>query len=333
MSKIKKKLTMHKIKIVAPSIFFLVYKKIFKWNDYERVFKKKLDMISKTKLSIGIFLLLLILITLLCITTSYKSTTSNIVWELGITTSPTRIGKYDIDFVAISLPKRKASHFEPLKTELKKNNIEVAYFEAIDGKTLKYSDYNLAPRYIEFFENNRKEREAGKTSTDFRGHYGATASHIACIRAARGTLCIMEDDADLVPDFRKKLEEAMKNLDEIDPNFDILLLGESSEYKHHFYHKLNDHEPIINGIVKIHHFIGAWGYILKDKSVAIKVLKFFDPITWHIDLTLAEQTRLNELNTYALIPSISLHPGLLRASAWDFTQVGNYKNYRSDTNN
>jgi GR25 family glycosyltransferase involved in LPS biosynthesis len=285
-----------------------------------------------SKISIGIFLFLLMLVTLFCISNNSTSSTQ-VVWKLGISTSPTKIGNYDIDFVAISLPKRKASHFEPLKAVLKKNNIEVAYFEAIDGKTLKYSDYNLAPRYIEFFENNRKERESGKTKTDYRGHYGCTVGHIACVKAARGAICVMEDDADLVPYFREKLESALKNLDQLDPDWQMLLLGQSSQYIHHFYHKLNDHEPIVNGIVKIHHFIGGWSYILRSKEVATKVLGFFDPITWHIDLTLAEQTRLGHLNTYALIPSLSLHPGLLRASSWDYTQVGHFANYRSDTNN
>jgi GR25 family glycosyltransferase involved in LPS biosynthesis len=292
-------------------------------------------MISKTKISIGIFFLVLILLTLFCITTSSSSNSTPIVWELGITTSPTKIGNYEIDFVAISLPKRKSSHFSVLQAALKKNNIEVAYFEAIDGKTLKYEDYNLAPRYIEFFENNRKERESGKTMTDFRGHFGATISHINVIKATRGTICILEDDADLVADFREKLEVALKNLNDLDPNFDVLLLGGTAQYNHHFYHKLNDHEPIVNGLVKIHHFIGAWGYILRDKSVAKKVLSFFEPINWHIDLTIAEQTRLGNLNTYIIFnpTTIALHPGLLRISSFDYTQVGAYGRYRSDTNN
>jgi hypothetical protein len=286
-----------------------------------------------SKISIGIFFVLLILVTLFCITSSSSNSSTQVVWELGITTSPTKIGNYDIDFVAISLPKRKASHFSVLKDVLKKNNIEVAYFEAIDGKTLKYSDYNLAPRYIEFFENNRKERESGKTKTDYRGHYGCCASFLGCVKAARGAICIMEDDADLVPDFRNKLEITLKNLDQLDPNWQCLVLGFSARYSDYFYHKLNDHEPIINGIVKLQYWIGGWSLLFKSKEVATKVLSFFEPINWHSDLTLAEQTRLGNLNTYAPLKTLSNHPGLLRISSWNYDQIGNPRMIKSDTNN
>ncbi len=273
------------------------------------------------------------LLVLFATNTLHTTQTSCFTWETALTLDPFRVGNYDIDFVVISLPKRKSSHFEYVRRALQKSNIEPVLFEAIDGKTLKYEDYNLAPRYVEFFEHNRRERESGNTTTDYRGHFGCTVSHLTVIKSARNTLCVLEDDADVVNGFGVKLETVLDNLDTLDPEWEVLVLGFSSAYQHHFYHKANDVEPIqMRSLVKLHHFIGGWGYIIRSKIVADKILGFFDPINWHIDLTIAEQTRVGNLKTYGCIPSLAMHPGLLRASSWDFTQVGNVAQIKTDTN-
>jgi len=56
-------------------------------------------------------------------------------------------------------------------------------------------------------------------------------------------------------------------------------------------------------------------------------------IKLHVDITISEQGRLGNLNIYTMVPSIALHPGLLRVSSWDYTQIGDISLLRSDTNN
>jgi GR25 family glycosyltransferase involved in LPS biosynthesis len=263
----------------------------------------------------------------------FNTQENDFTWDLNMELESNKIGNYDIDFVAISLPTRKKSHFNVLRNDLQKYDISISCFEAFNGKLLKYEDYYLAPRYIQFFENNKKEREAGKTKTDYRGHFGCAISHLTILKSVRGTTCIMEDDADIVPNFKMKLESCLQILDELDSTWELLVLGFSCRYSDHFYHKLNDYEPIYkNTIVKLHYWIGGWSWIVKNKEVAEKMLTFFNPINWHVDITIAEQARLGNLNVYGCQESISRHPGLLRASSWDFNQVGNVNKIRTDTN-
>lgn len=242
-------------------------------------------------------------------------------------------GYEDVDFVCISMEHRKATHFERLKAQLGQEAIHLNWFPGIDGKKLNMDECNLSRRYRMFFENNIKEREAGKTKTDYRGHLGCTLSHLGVIESLKNLTVIFEDDAEVVPNFRQRFQSALGAVTAVDPDWEVLLLGWCCNYKDHFYCKDNDQEPIQDGgIVKVHYWIGGWAYCLRNYAAAQKILKMFSPLTWHIDLTLAEAARTNNLKVYACMPTLANHAGWLRISSFDFYQKGDPSFIKSDTN-
>ena len=240
----------------------------------------------------------------------------------------------DLDVFGISLPKRKESHFRVLEKTLKSEGLKMNYFEALNGKDLDINDYNVTSRYAQFFEQNDKDRKAGIAKNDHRGHLGGLCSHLSVIEMVEKMTLVFEDDADLCPDFAKKLRKMVRDVTEIDEMWDILVLGMSSDYKHHFYNKENDQEPLYKGyLFRVHYWIGLWGYVIRNAEVAQKLLSFFNPVTWHVDIVIAENARIGNLNVYSCIPTIAKHPGLLRISSFDHNQIGRYDLIKSDTNN
>jgi len=242
-------------------------------------------------------------------------------------------GFEDVDFVCISMEHRKETHFERLRNQLYGENLQLTWFKAVNGKEVNLHEYNLTRRYKDFFENNIKQREAGKTTVDYRGHLGCTISHLNVIGNIRNMTVIFEDDAEIVPQFREKLQTALASVTKLDPDWEILVLGWCCNYKDHFYCKENDVEPIHEGgIVKLHYWFGGWAYCIRNQMVAQKILSLFNPISWHIDLALAEETRLGRLKTYACMPTIANHAGYLRISSFDFYQIGDPAFIKTDTN-
>lgn len=242
-------------------------------------------------------------------------------------------GSEKVDFFAISLITRKETHFNLLEQDLKKENISLNYVEGINGKALNLEDYNLSSNYKDFFVQNQKELQMGKTQTNYMGHLGCTLSHLSILNSIENMTVILEDDADITPNFRYNLQKALNDVYNVDPNWEILLLGFCARYDDHHYHKLNDKEPIyFGGIVKVHFWIGGWSYIIRNKQIANKIKLLFNPISWHIDLTLAENARLKKLNVYGIVPPLINHPGLLRISSWDTNQYGDPSKIKTDTN-
>ena len=238
-----------------------------------------------------------------------------------------------IDFVAISMAHRIQSHFEPLKKILARENIKLQLFEGINGKSLNLNDYNLTAHYRAFFENNEKEFQAGKTKTRYKGHLGAALSHLQVLRNLKNMTVIFEDDVDVHTQFNSKLQNALAAVTELDPNWDILLLGFTAKYKDFHFHKLNDRSPIYpGGIVKVHAFIGLWGYVVRGRQVAQKILKLFDVLRWNIDLVLSEENRNGNLNIYGCMPTLADHAGVLRASSWNHNASGKWDTLKTDTN-
>jgi GR25 family glycosyltransferase involved in LPS biosynthesis len=242
-------------------------------------------------------------------------------------------GYEDVDFVCISMEHRKDVYFEKLRNQLLAENLQLTWFPGINGKELNLDDYNLAKRYRDFFENNNKQRLEGKTKTDYRGHLGCTVSHLNVIGNIQNMTVIFEDDAEIVPEFRLKFQSALAAVTKLDPEWEVLLLGWCCNYKDHYYCKENDSEPIHEGgIVKVHYWIGGWAYCVRSKAVAQKILKLFNPMSWHIDLSLADAARSKALKVYACLPTITNHSGWLRISSFDFYQIGDPAFIKSDTN-
>ena len=242
-------------------------------------------------------------------------------------------GYENVDFVCISMQHRKSVHFQRLYKQLITEGVQLTWFEGIDGKKLNPSDYNLAKRYKQFFENNYQEYLAGKTKHDYRGHLGCTISHLNVIAGIQNMTVIFEDDAEIVPHFRQKFQSALAAVTKIDPNWEVLLLGWCCNYKDHGLCKLNDCEPVLEGgIVKVHYWFGGWAYCIRGHKEAEKILGIFNPISWHIDLSLAEAAQSNKLRVYACMPTIANHAGHLRISSFDFVQKGDSKYVKTDTN-
>ena len=241
----------------------------------------------------------------------------------------------DVDFVCISMQHRKESHFDVLAEKLHNYNIKLTWFQGINGKKVNMDEYNLSPRYRQFFLDNEKQRRMKFTETDYRGHLGCTLSHLEVISNVEHMTVILEDDADPVPNFRDELQHKLAAVNRLDPDWEVLLLGWCCNYKDHPYCKLNDTEPIHEGgIVRAHYWIGGWAYLIRSKQVAKKIIAdYFNPLDWHIDLTLAEASRLDQLRVYACMPTIVNHSGWLRISSFDFYQVGDVHLLKSDTNN
>lgn len=243
-------------------------------------------------------------------------------------------GYEDVDFVCISMTHRKASHYEPLRADLDRQGLQLSWFKGINGRKLNLDDYPMTPKYRLLFETNARQRQNGQTTTDYRGHLGCTLSHLNVLSQAENMLVILEDDAKLVPNFRQEFQNRLAAVNQVDPDWEVLLLGFCSGYEYHPNCKRNDREPIqAGGITRVHYWIGGWAYCVRNPQVAAKITSFFSPMPWHIDLTLADQAYQGNLRVYGCMPTIANHQGVLRISSWDFHQVGHALGLKSDTTN
>jgi len=242
-------------------------------------------------------------------------------------------GFEDVDFVCISLEHRVATHFDYLQSKLDKEQVKLTLFKGINGKSLNLNDYVMTPQYKAFFVNNQRELKEGKTKTNWIGHLGCTLSHMEVLANVQKMTVILEDDADPQPRFRERFQAAVSSLGKLDPQWELLLIGFCASYNDYHYHKLNDREPVYEGgIARIQAWIGNWGYVVRNRSVAQKILSFNSPLSWHIDLKISEGSREGKLRAYGCIPPLVFHAGSLRISSFDLTTVGDFSRIKSDTN-
>lgn len=237
-----------------------------------------------------------------------------------------------LSFVAVGLPHRKASHFQPLQKVLQRSSWQLDYRPGIVGKQIPFQDIQLAPRYQTFFETNHAQRQANQTNTDYRGHLGCTLAHLCVLSEVQHTTVILEDDAVITSEFQTQFLKALQEVQSLDPSWDVLLLGFCCRYSDHGACKENDQEAISGGIVRVRYFFGGWAYVVHDRPAAMRILQAFQPISWHIDLTMAEQAQQGTLRVYGCVPTLVNHPGELRISSFDWDCVGKDVAYLSDTN-
>lgn len=242
----------------------------------------------------------------------------------------------------ISLPKRHETHLKRLMNLLPES-FHAQPFSAIDGRTLDWKPNGtlykqMTKRYWDFFERNRKEREANKTDQDYRGHLGATLSHLSVIQQfsidsqklpPHEALLILEDDVEPAKDFQSDLTRILSLLP---PTWEVLLLGFCCQYKDSEHCRLYDAIPIHNGFIQVPFWFGGWAYMIRNVQVAQKIHQAFTPLDDHIDLGMAEMARQGQLNVFGCVPSLMCHPGRLQISGLDYTQVGDIRYYKSDTN-
>lgn len=257
--------------------------------------------------------------------------------SLTFSTSTLFLTPRPLYLVAISLPHRKTTFFDPLAQHINREwgPEALEWFSGIDGKTVNWRDYPMTKRYRRFFDRNERARQQQKPVPDYRGHLGATLSHLSILRAIQGPTIVLEDDACPRPHFRTQVEAALQAVYDLDPEWDLLLLGWCCRYRDHGACKQNDREPVHpGGLVKLHYFFGGWGYVVRDRARAQKIIRLgFEPqLSWHVDLTYAELAQQGKIRVYGCLPQLVLHPGWLRASSWDVNQIGPSDRYRTDTN-
>ena len=238
-----------------------------------------------------------------------------------------------VDFVCICLAKHKATHYDVLEAKLKAENIALTWFPGIDGHDVQLDDYPLTAMYKRHFEEQDEARAQGIEFIDYRGHLGCTVSHLHVISQMQRMTVILEDDCHPVPHFRDRLQNALGAVSRVDPTWEVLLLGWSCNYNDDARCKLMDTEPIHpGGVVKVHFWIGGWAYVIRSPGVARKIMSWFTPIKWHVDIGLAMAAQAKHLNVYGLVPTLAPHSGRLRISPFNHWQYGSMKRHKTDTN-
>lgn len=249
----------------------------------------------------------------------------------------------NLDIVCIGLFKNKKKFFAHVETQLRAESLVVVYNEGIDGKelSLEQCKTQITSKYKQFFIDNQNQIEKKLKQVNYMGHLACSLTHVKILENAihdHYTL-ILEEDADIQHDFRKRLIHCVDALNKLDEEWDILLLGFSCDYKHHFYHKLNDQEPMHpvnnNGeeqyIARVHAWIGGWAMLYRP-HVKEWLLPHLTPLNWHIDIAISDLARLGKIKAYGCLPPLVFHPGYLRLSSWDYEQVGNTQFMKTDTN-
>lgn len=163
------------------------------------------------------------------------------------TWDPIWIEQAHVKIVCIGLAKNKSKFFDPLHKQLHNESLYVEYVEGIDGRNLKLADvqHKLSTRYVEFFKTNAQQVKEGTIKTNYMGHLACSLTHLQILQSSFGMTLILEEDACPVTHFKQKLYDVLKEMNQI--KWDVLLLGFSADYKHHFHHKLNDQEPVMFG--------------------------------------------------------------------------------------
>ena len=204
-------------------------------------------------------------------------------------------------------------------------------------QTVKQSPTNLSSEYVQHGETNITEFNSGLTDVLHLGHYGATISHLQLMKRmadsnSKQPMLILEDDVQFVPDFNDRLTKIVNYFNHNHVSWDIMLLGFSCQYDHHVNCTANDHYPVKHGVTQVKYFFGCWAYMIRDSQAAKRILRLCTPVTWHVDLLLADLAYKGKINVLGCIPTLVNHPGKMRIPSWDWTQHGNDSIYYSDTN-
>ena len=235
----------------------------------------------------------------------------------------------DVEFRCINLSFRPKK-FCRMQEMLRKQNIRIERFDAVDGKKL-----NLGHMCDELLKSEYKKELLANTK--HKGHLGATFSHIGLLQVIvdtdLGRTVVFEDDCVVHSNFKRELNKCLEKMDLLDPDWDILQLGFSCSYDSYSKCHLNDNVEIIDGsIIRLGYAIGLFGYVVNGSKGAQNVLDNVFPIPWHIDHHLQELNIANKISIYATIPNLVFHPGKFEISSFGEVYDTGYSTYVSDTN-
>lgn len=204
-----------------------------------------------------------------------------------------------------------------------------------DKKLIHFEDHfsHMTERYSSFWKKHLPDagRNRGTSTLDLRGHLSCTLGHHHMLQQMQFfPHLVVEDDVEFVFNFPNRLYSILNALPD---DWDILVLGFSSDIQHSEKAKLNDGQPLfIPGFSRIFHFIGGYGYLIRNEQVQQKLLSLMYPMDWHFDIQMAELVEHGHLIAYGAIPNLVIHPGKLRISSFDHNTMGELKYLRSDTN-
>jgi len=219
---------------------------------------------------------------------------------VSIKTYKTNYNKENIKFKGfnnsflINLDYRK-DRLEHFKQKYREANINIPLHvhAATNGKMLNLEDINIS-------QLARKEIIDAQTLGYRTKHYQLTMGAVGCYLShvnlwnliySKGLdyALIFEDDASIPPDFIENLNISIKNMNNADPNWDILFLDALCR----------DCIPYQDNIVKINKFFLTHAYIIRRKAIK----KMFNynmlfPINQQIDSALGSHS--NILNLYTV---------------------------------
>jgi len=204
----------------------------------------------------------------------------------------------DFDIYVINLPssKERLVHFidQYNNTDLVSTNINV--FSAVNGKTLELEKYVTPSAYEQIIlteKTNKRKYHYELT----RGAVGCYLSHLEIYKkiaeSDKKYGLIFEDDVILHHNFGKLMLDGIHNINNIDPDWDIFLLGIMCI----------DCKTNTN-YIDVKRFWGLHGYLVKKES-AIKLVSLLDKlISKQIDAEISLMIKYQKLKVYSIYPSI-----------------------------
>lgn len=230
----------------------------------------------------------------------------------------------------ISLPYRD-NQFQHVRKQALKQNLDIHKFPAVQGKLLdldQFSDQQLHPKLRKWLIKR----------PDHMGHWGATLSHLGVyqkmVQDQQGLTMILEDDVTLCPNFATEVQHHLDKVEQLDPQWDLLLLGFSCDYAAD--RKLcscNDGRKLQKDtLLPIGYFIGMWAYMVRDHHTAAKILQQLPPMQSFIDHDMNRLGRKGALKIYGCVPHLAFHPGTIRVSSLGYQHRQPYFGHVSDTN-
>lgn len=198
--------------------------------------------------------------------------------------------EFDVYLINLSKNKDRFQHFVSLYTASDLNFKSFYRLEAVDGKTLKISEYvsDYAMDEINFAETNGHRTKHYQLS---RGGVGCYLSHMMVYRRiAEGKKpygIIFEDDVIIEKDIYAKIHDFLQN---IPTDWDIVLFG---------CHCIKCNKETHYNNVK--RFFWLHGYLLSQTG-AKKIIKYLNdiPIEQQIDAVLSDMAEKNKIRIYCM---------------------------------
>ena len=221
----------------------------------------------------------------------------------------------DIPVYVISL-KRSVERRNHAIDQLNSLNVPFQIIEAVDG-------YELSDQEIQTNSDYWQWKFGSRTRHPWQGEIGCVLSHfkifLKMIAEDIQAACILEDDTDLMKDFKIFLN--YENLELID--WDLFYIGHHSKYSKREAQSKNKKELKIRNYTAgepIEPPMGSYGYIIK-KNAAVEILKYGYPIRKPFDQYIGNAPALG-IRTVILSPVCVSHNYLFSTTIYPSSSDG-----------